>query len=256
MPQPMPVLFLGHGSPMNALEDNAWTRGWEAAAADMPRPRAILCVSAHWETHGVNVTAEQNPQTIHDFGGFPQALFDYEYPAPGSPELARRVADLLGPRRVRLAKDWGLDHGTWSVLCRMYPDAEIPVIQLSLDRTLEPQGHFDVGAALAPLRDEGVLVIGSGDIVHNLRAADFRNPAPLDWALSFRDRANALIAAGDYADLIDYERLGDDAALAINSAEHYLPLLYVLALRRDGEPITTFNDDVIAAISMTCLRVG
>jgi len=256
MTNPMPVFFLGHGSPMNAIEDNAWTRGWEAAAAAAPEPRAVLCISAHWETQGLAVTAEQNPSTIHDFGGFPQALFEVEYPAPGSPELARRVRDLLGPAPVRLAKDWGLDHGAWSVLCRMYPDADVPVVQLSLDRTLDAQGHFDVGARLAPLREEGVLVVGSGDIVHNLRAANFRDPTPVDWALRFRDRANALIAARDYDALVHHERLGEDAALSINSAEHYLPLLYVLALRREAEPIATFNDDVFAAISMTCLRVG
>ncbi len=252
----MPVFFLGHGSPMNALEDNAWTRGWAAAASAAPTPKAILCVSAHWETHGVAVTAEQKPKTIHDFGGFPQALFDVQYPAPGSPALAARVAELLGPRPVRMATDWGLDHGAWSVLRPMYPDAEAPVVQLSLDRTLPPQAHYDLGRRLAPLRDEGVLIIGSGDIVHNLRAADVRNPAPLDWALRFRDRANALIAVGDDQALIHYDQLGPDATLAINSAEHYLPLLYVLALRLPGEPLQTFNDDVFAAISMTCLRVG
>jgi len=256
MPAVMPVLFLGHGSPMNALEDNAWTRGWAAVTAAIPRPKAILSVSAHWETLGVAVTAVARPKTIHDFGGFPQPLFDMEYPAPGSPALAQRVAGLLSPTPVRQATDWGLDHGTWSVLVKMYPAADVPVVQLSLDRSLTPRGHYDLARKLAPLRREGVLVVGSGDIVHNLRAADFRRPEAVDWALRFRDTANRLIAARDHGPLIDYERLGPDAMLSINSAEHYLPLLYVLGLQEDGEPVETFNDDVFAALSMTSLKVG
>ena len=252
----MPVLFLGHGSPMNALDDNEWTRGWTAATAAIPRPKAILCVSAHWETMGVAVTAEENPKTIHDFGGFPKPLFDLEYPAPGLPALAQRVAGLLSPTPVRQATDWGLDHGTWSVLVKMYPQADVPVVQLSLDRTLTPQGHYDLARKLAPLRREGVLIIGSGDIVHNLRAADFRRPEPADWALRFRDTANSLIARGEHGPLIHYETLGPDALASINSAEHYLPLLYVLGLQESGEPVETFNDDVFAALSMTSLRVG
>jgi 4,5-DOPA dioxygenase extradiol len=223
----MPVLFLGHGSPMNALEDNAWTRGWAKAAAAIPRPMAILCISAHWETLGVAVTAEARPKTIHDFGGFPQPLFDLQYPAPGSPALAERVAGLLSPTPVRPASDWGLDHGTWSVLVKMYPPADVPV-----------------------------LIVGSGDIVHNLRAADFRRPEAADWALRFRDTANRLIAAGEHAPLIHYETLGPDALASINSAEHYLPLLYVLGLQEPGEAVEIFNDDVFAALSMTSIKVG
>ena len=256
MPAVMPVLFLGHGSPMNALEENVWTRGWQAATGEIPRPKAILCVSAHWETMGVAVTAEDKPKTIHDFGGFPKPLFDLEYPAPGSPALAQRVAGLLSPTPVRQATDWGLDHGTWSVLVKMYPQADVPVVQLSLDRTLTPQGHYDLARKLAPLRREGVLIVGSGDIVHNLRAADFRNPAPVDWALRFRDTANSLIASGEHGPLIHYESLGPDALASINSAEHYLPLMYVLGMQEPGEPVTVFNDDVFAALSMTSLRVG
>ena len=252
----MPVLFLGHGSPMNALEDNAWTRGWAEAVAAIPRPEAILCVSAHWETLGVAVTAEAKPKTIHDFGGFPKPLFDLQYPAPGSPALAQRVAGLLAPTPVRQATDWGLDHGTWSVLVKMYPAADVPVVQLSLDRTLTPQQHYDLARKLAPLRREGVLVVGSGDIVHNLRAADFRRPEAVDWALRFRDTTNRLIAAHEHGPLIHYESLGEDAMLSINSAEHYLPLLYVLGLQEAGEPVETFNDDVFAALSMTSLKVG
>lgn len=256
MPDAMPVLFVGHGSPMNALEDNAWTRGWAQAAAAVPRPAAILCVSAHWETLGVAVTAEAKPETIHDFGGFPRPLFELAYPAPGSPALARRVAALVAPTPVRQATDWGLDHGTWSVLVKMYPQADVPVVQLSLDRSLAPQQHYDLAKQLAPLRREGVLIVGSGDIVHNLRAADFRRPEAVDWALRFRDTANALIAARDHGPLIHYESLGQDALLSINSAEHYLPLLYVLGLQEDGDPVDIFNDDVFAALSMTCVRVG
>ena len=252
----LPALFVGHGSPMNAVQDNPWTRGWEAIAAELPRPDAILCVSAHWETRGLAVTADAWPRTIHDFCGFPQALFDVGYPAPGAPALARRAADLLAPAPVRLADDWGLDHGAWSVLVRMYPLADIPVVQLSLDRTLTPVQHLEAGARLAALRDEGVLVIGSGDIVHNLRAADFRRPGAPDWAVRFNEEAKRLILAGDHRALAHYDTLGQDAALSINSAEHYLPLLYVLALQAPGEAVRFFNDEVFAAISMTSLVLG
>jgi 4,5-DOPA dioxygenase extradiol len=252
----MPTLFVGHGSPMNAIEDNGWRRGWAAAAEQMPRPTAILCVSAHWETHGVAVSASAAPETIHDFFGFPQALFDARYAAPGSPELAARTRDLLAPLPVHLDPERGLDHGAWSVLAAMYPEADIPVIQLSLDRDLEPHEHYALARMLAPLREESVLIIGSGDIVHNLRAIDFRRPEPLDWAIRFNDEAKRLITAGEHADLVNYHRLGADAEASINSAEHYLPLLYVLALQRKGEPVSFFNDDVFAAISMTSVRVG
>ena len=251
----MPVLFLGHGSPMNAIEDNAWRRGWAESAVDIPRPRAILCVSAHWETRDLAVTAGAEPETIHDFFGFPQALFEARYPAPGSPELAGRVRDLLAPAPVRLDDKRGLDHGAWSVLAPMYPEADIPVVQLSLDRSRTPAEHYALGQALAPLRDEGVLIIGSGDIVHNLRA-DFRRPAPLDWAARFNAEAKRRIAAREHQGLVDYQTLGPDAEASINSAEHYLPLLYVLALQRPDEPATFFNDAVFAAISMTSVRFG
>jgi 4,5-DOPA dioxygenase extradiol len=252
----MPALFVGHGSPMNAIEDNAWTRDWAKVAGEFPRPKAIVCVSAHWETLGLAVTADEAPRTIHDFGGFPQALFDVRYPAPGSPELARRIAELLAPAPVRQADDWGLDHGAWSVLARMYPDATIPVVQLSLDRTQWPLEHADMGRRLAPLRDEGVLVLGSGDIVHNLRAADFRTGESPDWARRFNEEAKRLILAGDLAALAGYDTLGPDAELAINSAEHYLPLLYVLALREAADEVRFFADSVFAAISMTSVVVG
>ncbi len=252
----MPALFIGHGSPMNAIEDNSWTRGWREIAAELPRPEAIVCVSAHWETRGLAVTADAWPRTIHDFGGFPQALFDARYPAPGDPALARRIAGLLSPAPVRQADDWGLDHGAWSVLIRMYPEADIPVVQLSLDRALTGPEHYEAGARLAPLRDQGVMVIGSGNTVHNLRAADFRRPEASGWAARFNDEARRLILAGDHRALADYDSLGQEAALAINSAEHYLPLLYVLALGAPGEAARVFNDQVFAAISMLSLVVG
>ncbi len=251
-----PALFIGHGSPMNALEDNSWTRGWREIAAELPRPKAIVCVSAHWETPGLAVTADAWPRTIHDFGGFPQALFDAQYPAPGDLALARRIGELLAPDPVRAADDWGLDHGAWSVLIRMYPKADIPVVQLSLDRALTGPEHYRAGARLAPLRDEGVMVIGSGNVVHNLRAADFRRAEAPRWAARFNDEVKRLILAGDHRALADYDSLGPDAALAINSAEHYLPLLYALALRGPGEAVRIFNDQVFAAISMLSLAVG
>ncbi|HXQ47022.1 MAG TPA: 4,5-DOPA dioxygenase extradiol [Caulobacteraceae bacterium] len=251
----MPALFVGHGSPMNAIEDNDWTRGWEDVAREIPRPKAILCISAHWETQDLAVTADARPKTIHDFGGFPKALFDIQYPAPGSPELAARIPDITSID-TRQALDWGLDHGAWSVLCCMYPEADVPVVQLSLDRRLGARWHYEIGSRLAPLREEGVLVMGSGNIVHNLRAIDFRNPAPLPWAQRFRDEANALIAARRHEALVQYETLGEDAVLSINSAEHYLPLLYVLALQRPDETARLFNDDVFAAISMTSVLIS
>ncbi len=252
----MPVLFVGHGSPMNAIEDNDWARGWAEIAREIPRPEAIVCISAHWETEGVAVTAEAAPKTIHDFGGFPQGLYDIAYPAPGSPDLAARAAELLAPTAVRQAADWGFDHGSWSVLRRMYPLADVPMVQLSLDRTIKPADHYALGRRLGALRDEGVLIVGSGDIVHNLRAYDFRKAGVADWAVRFNDEAKRLIAAGDHDPLIHYDRLGPAAEASINSAEHYLPLLYVLGAQRPGETARFFNDDVFAAISMTSVVIG
>jgi len=253
----MPVLFLGHGSPMNAIEDNPWRRAWADLAARLPRPRAILCVSAHWETQGAPaVTLAERPETIHDFGGFPRALFEVEYPAPGDPALAARVAGLLAPDPVAGHPTRGLDHGAWSVILPMYPDADVPVVQLSLDRSKPNAWHHEMGRRLAPLRDEGVLIIGSGDIVHNLRAIDWRTGAVPPWAPRFNDAAKALIAAGDHPPLIDWPSLGPDADAAINSAEHYLPLLYVLGAARADEPVAFFNDEVVAAISMTSVVIG
>ncbi len=252
----MPALFIGHGSPMNAIEDNSWSRAWAALPDELPWPNAILAISAHWETDGIAVTIDEAPKTIHDFGAFPQALFDVRYPAPGSPALGARIAQLLAPRPVRPALEWGLDHGTWSVLARMYPQAETPVVQLSLDRNITTAQPYEIGQALKPLRDEGVLVIGSGDIVHNLRAVDFRSPGSPGWARRFNEEAKRLILAENHLALAAYDDLGEDAALSINSAEHYLPLLYALGLRDPGEPVRFFNDDIFAAVSMTSVVVG
>jgi 4,5-DOPA dioxygenase extradiol len=252
----LPVLFIGHGSPMNAIEDNAWRRGWRHIADELPKPKAVLCISAHWETNGVALTANDRPETIHDFGGFPQALFDVRYEVPGDPALARRVAALLSSEGAALHPTRGLDHGAWSVLMPMYPEADVPIVQLSLDRSRPNAWHYEVGRRLAVLREEGVLIVGSGDIVHNLRAVDFRRGETPDWAPRFNETAKALIVAGDHGPLIDYESLGPDAALSINSAEHYLPLLYVLGAQRPGDKVGFFNDDVFAAISMTSVVIG
>lgn len=252
----MPALFVGHGSPMNAIEDNAFTRGWQEVTRAIAKPKAILCVSAHWETRGVGVCSAAQPETIHDFGGFPQALFDVRYPASGDPALAQRVAAIVKSVQVHVTPQWGLDHGAWSVLRIMYPDADVPVVQLSLDSTQPGAFHLALGRELAPLRDEGVLIIGSGNIVHNLRLWNFRDPAPTDWAV----RANALlrerIESGDVDALADWRKLGSDVALGIPTPEHYLPLLYALGARREGDAVRIFNDVVTSSLAMTSVMVG
>jgi 4,5-DOPA dioxygenase extradiol len=252
----MPALFVGHGSPMNALEDNAFTRGWQDAARRIPRPRAIVCVSAHWETRGTYVSGTATPETIHDFSGFPQALFDVRYPAPGDPALARQIAQTVQNAKVHIDPGRGIDHGVWSVLRIMYPQADIPVLQLSLDSAQPGAFHHALGQELAPLRDDGVLVVGSGNIVHNLRLFDFHASAPADWAARADREIRARIESGDHANLMDWNELGHDVALGIPTPEHYLPLLYVLGLRGDGEPMHIFNTAIISAISMTCVQVG
>jgi 4,5-DOPA dioxygenase extradiol len=252
----MPAVFVGHGSPMNAIEDNAFNRAWRELAARLPQPKAVLCISAHWETRGVGVTAMERPKTIHDFYGFPQALFDVRYPAPGNPALARRVATLLAVHHPVLDMEWGLDHGAWSVLIAMYPKADIPVVQLSIDTSKPGAYHYDIGRALKPLRDEGVLILGSGNIVHNLRLFDFRRPVPVEWAMRFDVAVKQRIAAGMHEELIAFETMGEDAQLAINSTEHYLPLLYALGAQDVGERATFFNEAVVSAISMTSVVVG
>jgi 4,5-DOPA dioxygenase extradiol len=241
---------------MNAIEDNGYHHAWRALGQALPRPKAILCISAHWETIGVQIGGAIQPETIHDFGGFPQALFDVQYPAPGSAWLTERTADLLANQYPIIDQVRGIDHGVWGVLIALYPQADIPVIQLSLDMSRPAADHYKLAQALRPLRDEGVLILGSGNIVHNLSAIDFRNPKPLDWALRFIEEAKRLIASGDHDQLCDLAALGPDAALAINSAEHYLPLLYVLGASDKGEALRFITDETFAAISMTGVVIG
>ena len=235
----LPALFFGHGNPMNAIERNAFTEAWSAIGAALPRPRAVLCISAHWYLPATAVTAMAAPRTIHDFGGFPRALYDVRYPAPGDPSLARRVRDLLAPTRVALDEHWGLDHGAWSVLCHLLPQADVPVVQLSIDETEPPAFHYELGRRLAPLRNEGVLVIGSGNVVHNLHAYAWgRHPAePFEWALRFEEQVKRLLTAGQHVPLIDYDALGQDAVLSVPTPDHYLPLLYVAGASAAGEPV-------------------
>ena len=252
----MPALFVGHGSPMNALEDNAFTRAWRAVAAALPRPRAVLCVSAHWETDGPRVTAQLQPRTIHDFYGFPPELFRVQYPAPGAQALAERVVALGAAHGAARDTGWGIDHGAWSVLIRMYPEADVPVVQLSLDTGLSPAEHFALARALRPLRDEGVLLLGSGNIVHNLRLIRWEDVA-YDWATEFDSKVAQRIERQDDAALVDYRSLGPGAALAVPTDEHYLPLLYVLAQRDPAEKITFFAEGVtLGSISMRSVRIG
>jgi 4,5-DOPA dioxygenase extradiol len=252
----MPMVFYGHGSPMNALESNRHTKAWRALGATLPRPKAILAISAHWYVDGTAVTAMEQPPTIHDFFGFPQPLFDLEYPAPGDPALAARVRDLLAPIDTKLDTEWGLDHGTWSVLVHTYPDADIPIVQLAIDATKPPQWHYDLARRLAPLRDEGVLIIGSGDVVHNLRVIRWGDAAaPYDWATRFNDLARSQIASGAHAPLIGYEALGQDAKLSIPTPEHYLPLLYLLGAQDAQDSVRFATDGIeLGSISMlTCV---
>ena len=260
MSDTMPTIFFGHGSPMNALGGTGYSDRWREIGAGLPRPDAVLCVSAHWYVRGSHVTAMPRPRTIHDFSGFPPELSAIRYPAPGDPALARRVSELLAPVPVGLDEgEWGLDHGTWSVLVHVFPDADIPVIQLSIDRTLSGAAHHALARGLAPLRDEGVLVVGSGNIVHNLRRMnwDLGDGDGFDWARRFDARVRELIAAGDGEALANLERLGADAGLSIPTPEHYLPLLYVLALRRPGEdPAYPVEGYTGGSISMTSLRFG
>ncbi|MBS0590653.1 MAG: 4,5-DOPA dioxygenase extradiol [Proteobacteria bacterium] len=252
----MPALFIGHGSPMNAIEDNAFTRGWQELASRMPEPKAILCVSAHWESRGSFVCAASQPRTIHDFRGFPQSLFDVRYPAPGDPVLARRVADLVKSTSVHTTSEWGLDHGAWSVLNILYPQADVPTLQLSIDSARPGAFHHALGRELGTLRDEGVLILGSGNIVHNLRTLNFHDPRPTDWAVRFDDAVRDRIAAGRVHDLLDWRALDRDAALAVPTPEHYLPLLYVLGAQRDDDTTSFHNVDYVSTISMTSVLLS
>ncbi|WP_374462155.1 4,5-DOPA dioxygenase extradiol [Chryseobacterium taeanense] len=257
----MPVLFLGHGSPMNAIEENQFVQGFRKAASEIPKPNAILCISAHWFTQGTKVTAMKMPRTIHDFGGFPQALFDVQYPAPGSPELAKETADLLTPVPVEEDHSWGLDHGAWSVIKHMYPNADIPVIQMSIDYTKPAQYHFELAKKLNILREKGILIIGSGNIIHNLRLIDWRNintvGAGWDWAVEAREKTNNWLLDGNFSNIIQYQDQGIALQYAVPSPDHYLPLIYTLGLKDKPEELSLFNDELIGgSLSMTSVRIG
>lgn len=255
----MPVLFLGHGSPMNAIEENEFVAGFRRVGKSLPRPRAVLCVSAHWETKGTFVTAMEKPKTIHDFGGFPCELFEVQYPAPGSPELARETKGLVRKTDLGLDQKWGLDHGAWSVIKHLYPEADIPVIEMSLDYYQSPQYHYDLARELMPLRDKGVLIIGSGNMVHNLGLVAWDKLNRLygyDWALEARSKMKDLILDGDHQSLINFRSLGKSFDLSIPTPEHYLPLLYALALKEESDNITLFNDEPVAgSLTMTSVII-
>jgi 4,5-DOPA dioxygenase extradiol len=257
----MPILFLGHGSPMNAIEENQFVEGFRNVGKTIPKPNAILCISAHWLTKGTKVTAMDLPPTIHDFGGFPQALFDVQYPAPGSPELAKETQQILSPISVELDDSWGLDHGAWSVIKHLYPNADIPVIQMSIDYNQSMQYHFDLANKLQSLREKGILIIGSGNIIHNLRMVDFANMNKdnygYDWAIEVREKVNSFLLDGNYTPLIQYEKQSKAFQLAIPTPDHYIPLLYILGLQQKNEQLSLFNDKLVAgSLSMTSLKIG
>lgn len=257
----MPVLFLGHGSPMNAIEENQFVQGFRNVAKTIAKPNAILCVSAHWYTKGTKVTAMNFPPTIHDFGGFPEELFKVQYNAPGSPELAQATQGLLLPTEVDLDHNWGLDHGAWSVIKHLYPNADIPVIQLSIDYTKPAEYHFELAQKLQKLRERGILIIGSGNIVHNLRLVDFANINKVDygyeWAHEAFETVNNQLLKGDFKSLINYEKQSKAIQLAIPTPDHYLPLLYILGLQNKNEELSLFNNHLLAgSLSMTSVKVG
>lgn len=257
----MPVLFVGHGSPMNGIEDNEFSRRWEQLGKEIPQPRAVLCISAHWLTQGTHVTAMPHPKTIHDFGGFPEELYRVQYEAPGDPELARETAQLIRETQVGLDHDWGLDHGCWSVVRRMYPEATIPVLQLSIDYHRPASYHYEIAKELAVLRKKGVLVIGSGNMVHNLRMIAWdkmeESGYGYDWAREISETFKRLIASKDHRALIDYRELGASAQLAIPTPDHYFPLIYTLALQDEKDEITFFNDrHVGGSLTMTSVKMS
>ena len=254
-----PAIFFGHGNPMNAISKNHYTDGWVSIGKTIPRPKGVLVVSAHWYVPVCAVTASLAPRTIHDFGGFPQELYQVKYAAPGSPDLARRVKDLLSPVSVELDESRGFDHGTWSVLRHVFPGADIPIVQLSIDETQPPHFHYEIGRRLSSLREEGVLVIGSGNIVHNLSAYAWGNPGihPFDWALRFEKNMRELLLKGDDAKLIAYESLGRDAMLSVPTPDHYLPLLYIIALCTEDEKVSFPIEGVDGgSVSMLAVQVG
>ena len=259
-PVKMPVLFLGHGSPMNAIEENEFTEGWRNAGKNIPLPAAILCVSAHWETRGTFVTAMEEPKTIHDFGGFPEELYNVQYPAPGNPELASEIKSSFTSIEIGLDEKWGFDHGCWSVIRHLYPNADIPVVQMSLDYNKNAQQHYDLSKELKGLRYKGILIIGSGNMVHNLGMAAWdrlNDDYGYDWALAAREKMNRFIMNGDHSNLVSYRSQGREFDLAIPTPEHYLPLLYALALKDDKEEVSLFNDKPVGgSLTMTCVKIG
>ena len=255
----MPVLFLGHGNPMNAIEENEFVRGFRKAASEIPKPAAVLCISAHWETRGTFVTAMLNPKTIHDFGGFPKELYEVQYPAPGNPGLAEETKNIISKAEVGLDVQWGLDHGAWSVIKHMYPNADVPVIELSLDYRQSPQFHYELAKELAPLRNKGVLIIGSGNMVHNLRMVDWNRLNEIDygydWALEASEKMKNYILSGNHKELINYGSQGKEFNLAVPTPEHFLPLLYVLALKDKNEEVSLFNDKAVGgSLTMTSVK--
>lgn len=257
----MPVLFMGHGSPMNAIEENEFVAGFRNIGKEIPRPNAILCISAHWETKGTFVTAMEKPQTIHDFGGFPKALFDVQYPAPGSPELAKETQSIIKKTEIGLDKMWGLDHGAWSVVRHLYPNADVPIIQMSLDYYQTPQYHYDLAKELMSLRKKGVLIIGSGNMVHNLGRIAWdkmnENNYGYDWAIEANSKMKHLIQTNNHKELINFRGQGKAFDLAIPTPEHYLPLLYTLALKEENESVSFFNDKAVAgSLTMTSVKIG
>jgi len=256
----MPVLFLGHGSPMNAIEENEYVAGFRSIAKSLPKVKAVLCVSAHWYVKGTMVTAMPNPKTIHDFGGFPEALYKVEYPAPGSPDLAKQTKELIMKTSVGLDNDWGLDHGAWSVLKHLFPNADVPVIQLSIDYTKPPSYHFELAKELQSLRDRGVLIVGSGNIVHNLYEVDFKRINEnfgFDWAIEAREKVNTLLLKNDLKSIVNYEKLGKALQMAAPTPDHFLPLIYTLGLKNDKDKIQLYNDKLLAgSLSMTSVKIG
>lgn len=256
----MPVLFLGHGSPMNAIEQNEFVQGFRKVGNEIPKPFAVLVVSAHWETRGTFVTVMDKPKTIHDFGGFPKELYEVQYPAPGNPGLAQETKSIIKKTEVGLDDKWGLDHGAWSVIKHMYPDADVPVVQLSLDYLKSAKYHYELAIELAPLRNKGVLIVGSGNMVHNLRMVDWRRLNEVDygydWALEASQKMKKFILSNDHKQLIKYQSLGKEFSLAVPTPEHYLPLLYALALKKENENVTLFNDKAVGgSLTMTSLKI-
>jgi 4,5-DOPA dioxygenase extradiol len=256
----MPLLFLGHGSPMNAIEDNEFVKGWRDIGKILPKPNSILCISAHWETRGTFVTAMEKPPTIHDFSGFPDELYTVQYPAPGSPELAKETKNLITKTQVGLDEKWGLDHGTWSVIKHLYPQADVPIIQISLDYNQPAQYHYELAEELSSLRKKGVLIIGSGNMVHNLRLAAWdklnADEYGYDWAFEASEKMKKFILDGDHKQLINYKAQGEAFSLAIPTPEHFLPLLYILALKEKNENVSFFNDKAVAgSLTMTALKI-